>query len=199
MYSQFDEDIYIKNIINEQKLDIPAVFLDLGAFDGAFLSNSRFFLESGWRCHLVEPDKDNFAKLIENSLAFDNAECYNVGVGLKTKTAYLRKGGTGHPTQLAVTDSVTDNPVSIWSVKKLLAEIDEKEIGICSIDIEGHDTEVFNELCKHIRPIFVIIESHSKKARKDQLLIAIENGYHLINVLDFNMVFIRDDFARWIP
>ena len=43
-YSQHQEDTYINSIIDGRKIDIPKLFIDLGACDGIHLSNSRLFM-----------------------------------------------------------------------------------------------------------------------------------------------------------
>ena len=70
-------------------------------------------------------------------------------------------------------------------------------IGIISIDIEGIDTLILKDVLnyKHL-PYFIIIESNFKKDRKAQIDL-LKDKYHLINILDINMVWIRDDIMNW--
>ena len=62
-YGQNKEDEIINNlIVSKYGADFKGSVLDLGANDGITLSNSRFFLENGWRGVLVEAGKLPFQK-----------------------------------------------------------------------------------------------------------------------------------------
>lgn len=61
-YSQNDEEDFIVQFFAGR----TGTFLDVGAFDGVGLSNTRRLLELGWRGVLVEPAAHNFVKLMAN-------------------------------------------------------------------------------------------------------------------------------------
>lgn len=65
-YSQNDEERVITEFFGDRK----GCFLDIGAYDGIQMSNTRKLLESGWSGFLVEPMWTNFAKLCENCRPF---------------------------------------------------------------------------------------------------------------------------------
>ena len=66
-YSQNDEE---KVIVEFFKDSPPGRFLDVGAYDGVQMSNTRRLLELGWSGVLVEPGAVNFQKLMLNCQPF---------------------------------------------------------------------------------------------------------------------------------
>ena len=88
-YSQYEQDkiineIYITNNRN-------GVFVDIGAHDGIFLSNSYFFEKHlGWKGICIEPNPDVFAKLKENR----SCDCLNIGVNdIPGKVLFQKNSG----------------------------------------------------------------------------------------------------------
>lgn len=65
-YSQNDEEEFIVKFFSEQQKLTPCRLLDIGAYDGIQLSNTRKLLEIGWSGVLVEPAPHNVTKLIQN-------------------------------------------------------------------------------------------------------------------------------------
>lgn len=63
MFSQNDEEKYILNYFG----DFKGRFLDIGAFDGVNLSNTRELIERGWTGVMVEPSPSVFPRLVENT------------------------------------------------------------------------------------------------------------------------------------
>lgn len=66
MYSQNDEEKVIVEFLNTDR----GRFLDIGACDGIYLSNTRKLLEMGWDGVLVEPRAESFCKLFRNCAPF---------------------------------------------------------------------------------------------------------------------------------
>lgn len=67
-YSQNDEERFIVEFFK----DFKGRFLDVGAFDGVNLSNTRKLLELGWTGVLVEPEAHNFLECIKNSKGYED-------------------------------------------------------------------------------------------------------------------------------
>lgn len=65
-YSQNDEERFILEFFGNH----TGRFLDVGAFDGVDMSNTRRLLERGWSGVLVEPMWRNFEALRQNCLAY---------------------------------------------------------------------------------------------------------------------------------
>lgn len=65
-YSQNNEEEIITEFFGDRKGN----FLDIGAYDGIAMSNTRKLLENGWAGVLVEPMWTSFEKLCENCRPF---------------------------------------------------------------------------------------------------------------------------------
>ena len=77
-YGQNKEDEVINNlIVSRYGSDFKGTILDLGANDGITLSNSRYFIENGWKGVLVEAGKLPYQKLmttiLPNTIAINSA------------------------------------------------------------------------------------------------------------------------------
>lgn len=199
MYSQFDEDGYIAGIIKDHSLKITPFIIDLGAFDGETLSNSRLFFEMGWSGFCVEAHPETFKKLIGNNERFKNCQCVNAAISDVHELLYITNYDN-IPEQNKLTNEPTNKrleTVTFYDLLEITGSFN-KPIGILSIDIEGYDTRVLKDVVKHHhQPEFIITESHTMNDRRDQ--IALLKNYHLLNILDFNNVFVRRDIATWIP
>jgi len=67
MRSQCNEEEYILKHLPEK-----GRFLEIGAYDGLFLSNTYCLLEMGWQGVMVEPSPEAFQRLRRNTNSFKN-------------------------------------------------------------------------------------------------------------------------------
>jgi len=79
MRSQCNEEEYIlKNLPDKGK------FLEIGAYDGLFLSNTYCLLEKGWQGVMVEPSPEAFQRLRQNTNPFkSNVQLVNCAISDK--------------------------------------------------------------------------------------------------------------------
>jgi hypothetical protein len=79
-YAQNFEDLVIKDLIEEipgpEKSSLMSI-VDIGASDGVSLSNSRIFVEEGFRSLLFDADANRYSKLRQNSKDFPNCSVSN--------------------------------------------------------------------------------------------------------------------------
>jgi hypothetical protein len=73
LYSQTGEDGIIEECLRRLKIKTGR-FVEFGAHDGKFCSNTRLLLESGWSGKLIESSPELFKKLLDNNIT--------TGVGL---------------------------------------------------------------------------------------------------------------------
>lgn len=181
-YSQHGEDTFIMQKISDG-LVIPRTVLDIGAADGKFFSNSRMFLEDGWSGILIEPNKEAFDELVKNSEHFD-AKCYNYAIAEKNKVAKL--GGGGHYTTNYINDSIglEVNCVTLDEIKL------PDKIGIASIDVEGMDFVVLQQLLRITRPAIIIIEANDEDSMKLQNDYLFSDDYELLKIMSVNTIWI---------
>jgi len=87
MYSQNDEERFVVEFFKNSP---TGRFLDVGAFDGINLSNTRRLLEIGWSGVLVEPMWRSFGELINNCQPYlDRVTLVSAAVGSESGLAKL--------------------------------------------------------------------------------------------------------------
>lgn len=148
MYSQNNEEQIIERFFAGR----GGKFLDIGAFDGMQMSNTRKLLELGWSGVLVEPSPENFLKLIENCRPFfDRVVLVNAAVSNETGLAPLyieqkegRKWSTTIDHRLVESGSVME-PLNANIFIKAIAPNELSKWGpydFVSIDAEWRDFEI---------------------------------------------------------
>ena len=175
-YGQNKEDEIINDlIVSKYGSDFKGTILDLGANDGITLSNSRYFIENGWKGVLIEAGKSPYEKLmttvLPNTIAINCAvgnqdgfltfyESNNLlnsdDIGLVSslvadETQRWRKAGIGF----------TEYQVECftWESFRNKFHLNSQNFDIISIDIEGMDVEILEAiLIEGHRPTFVSIE-----------------------------------------
>lgn len=175
-YSQHKEDLalidFIKTVEARDGVTIPRLVIEAGALDGTTNSNSRLFIEQGWKAILIEPNPDKKAEL--NRLHGDNR---NVDLVFKAVSDYPEKATTnlyihpktaGHSSLIPIdgADSVaveTDRLISIVTNSRLFTG----DIGILSLDIEGLEVRIIPDILL-LQPCIVIIEANCADAREQQ-------------------------------
>ena len=96
-------------------------FVEFGAWDGIFGSNTRRLFNNGWSGILIEPNKDRFQDLEKNYENNDNVITINSFI----------------------------NPTGDLSFDNVVHEHVNEGIDFCSIDIDGLDLEVFESIYKY--------------------------------------------------
>ena len=120
-------DYLIEEIFSRLKIT-DGVFVEFGAWDGVYLSNTKKLFDNGWRGLLIEPDDDRFKDLENNYKDTDRVVC--VKSFLDTK------------------ENLIDD---------IFEQCLEENIDFCSIDIDGLDLDIF-ETFKINLPKVVCIE-----------------------------------------
>lgn len=127
IYSQTGQDGILAEIF--RRLSITnGKFVEFGAWDGVFLSNSRWLFEQGWDGVFIEADKKKFKKL-ESSYENTSTKCINAKVG--------------------VTES--DCLASV-----IEGVIDVSTINFVSIDVDGMDLDIFERM--GFKPDVIVLE-----------------------------------------
>jgi len=188
-YSQHGESRFLYNYIKKHNIDVNKLFIDIGALDGITNSNSRIFLEDGWRGILFEPNPYSFSKLIKNINGL-NVEYYNAAITDKiapiTFNIVTKKNFEGH-------SSISQN----GKHKVLGVTLDtiistKRKIGILDIDAEGHDTIIVKNIINSgFSPMFIIIEAARMDERNKQVQFLEQKGYKLINTIKPNTIWER--------
>lgn len=130
VYSQCGEDGIIEEIFRRLNIE-KGFFVEFGAADGIWLSNTRSLWEKGWVGVMIEANLDSFNKLCKTYEGFESMLCLNYFVYDEPKgTPFDKIAGTHFPDQ---------------------------EIDFLSIDIDGPDYLILEGLKR--RPKVICIET----------------------------------------
>ena len=128
-YSQRGHDGIIEKIMEILKIE-NGFFIEFGAWDGIYLSNSRYLFDNGWKGCFIEADQNKFTELVDN---YKNTEIITLN-----KFVY--------PT------ASEGDTIDILHEKYM----DNIDVDLLSIDIDGRDYEIFENL--KLKPKLIIIE-----------------------------------------
>lgn len=201
-YSQNSEQDAILKYFGE----FVGTFLDLGANDGITLSNTRALAELGWCGALVEPSPVAYAKL-KKLYAKEKKGCfytYNVAVGdangpgvLHDSGSLLKTGDTGLVSTLVEEEKkrfqsvldYTDVEVKVFRWKTLLNRLSIKKFDFISIDVEGKDWDVLQQMdVSEVKCL--CIEWNGHQYLKDRFTAKMQ-GFKIIYTSAENLIFAR--------
>jgi len=183
--SQFGEDGVIGEVFKRMGVQ-KGMCVEFGAWDGIHLSNAwNLWSNFGWEALLIEGDPAKFTTLLANTKGHGNVKAMNVFVDV----------------------SGNNSLDAIFSRMSLPSEID-----LLSIDIDGNDYYIFENLKNH-RPRLIIVEYNPTIPPEIDLVqtpgsyfgcsaFALYNlgkskDYRLIHMTDTNMFFVRmEDFDK---
>lgn len=158
-YSQNEEDRFILNYFGNYK----GTLLEVGANDGQTLSNSKLFIEHKWLAHLIEPGR-TFSDLVKLHYTNPNVSLYNYAIGGKfNKEAAFYESGAhviggsdiGLVSSLDFDETerwrksgvaFTETKVAVKSFNEWLNEAGEPQLQYISIDAEGHDWDILQQI-----------------------------------------------------
>lgn len=156
-------------------------FLDMGANDGATLSNTRALALRGWDGVLVEPSPTAFARL--SALYPDGKTLLNLAVGDREGEIEFFEHGSDTLVSTTVAGERDRWGLSNYlpvkarmvGVDKLL-ELAPGPYNFVSIDCEGMDVAILSGLAPRMTPSVVYcIEHNSVEERKRQILSLLPN------------------------
>lgn len=131
VYSQRGEDGILQEILSRLNIE-NGFFVEFGAWDGIWFSNSRNLFEKGWSGVFIEADKRGYQALISNYKNEKNALCLNEFVAYEDE----EKGKT--------IDAIADE------------YFPNQEIDFMSIDVDGADHLILEGLKR--KPKILCIE-----------------------------------------
>lgn len=150
-YAQCGEDLIVDFILENRFRLYKPTYLDIGAHDPVYLSNTYFFYKKGAKGVSVEPDPFLWKK-IKSKRTRDT--CLNVGVGVgsasasdfyvmdcKTLNTFSREDAERYRSQDGhKIESVISLPM--MSIDEILNNYFEKTPNFVSLDVEGLDVEI---------------------------------------------------------
>jgi FkbM family methyltransferase len=140
--SQWNTVSTLVDWMNTNEVYPTPLIVDIGANDGKRLSNSyNFIVDNGWDGILVEPLRSLTDRIKENYRGFSEYQVkiltYAVSDTSGKKKLYV--GGEDHMLSSFVAPSAMSTTVECITPKQLFELYNIKEVGILSVDTEGHD------------------------------------------------------------
>ncbi|MHC4976579.1 MAG: hypothetical protein ACYTF7_08230, partial [Planctomycetota bacterium] len=115
VHSQFGEDGIIEEVLNRLRIE-SGWFVEFGAWDGKYLSNSRLLFERGWHGVFIEGDPRKHADLCREYEGHDRIVPLNAWVGFDGDSrldALLASTPTPHEFELLSIDIDSDD-YHVW-------------------------------------------------------------------------------------
>ena len=143
-YSQHGEDILLDRLLP----DGIKSFIDIGANDGVLFSNSYKFAKKGAYGLCVEPSINSFHKLRLNHLLHPKVKCVHGAVSDIEGIVYLQERGY-ESTLSEVSKNKSSNSYEVKSYKfdHILKQYPKFTcVDLLTVDVEGHEKEVFKGL-----------------------------------------------------
>ena len=166
-YAQHEEDRLIELLLPKGVNS----FIDIGANDGVLFSNSFKFAKKGADGLCIEPSRNSFRKLRLNHLFHPKVKCINRAVSNINGHIFLNEDGY-ESTLSYVSKSKKNNSYSVrcQTLDKILEKYPRfLKVDLLTIDVEGHEKEIFDALTNDKFKAKVII-LESDKTQTEELL-----------------------------
>jgi len=199
-YSQFGEDIVLKELIKNEKSD--GFFVDVGCYHPKKYSNTYLLYRRGWRGINIDMEEDKIS--LFNMV---RPRDYNILCPIsdkREKVTLFRHGkfGLGSTIDKDYAAKTSDELFDQKAIEtKTLTEIinespyNNKQIDVLSIDVEGMDFRVLNSLdFKTYRPKVIIIEDHHRNIeevlKSDIYILLKKHSYILRSWTFYSLIFV---------
>jgi FkbM family methyltransferase len=174
--------------------DYKGVFLDLGAYDGINLSNTRALVELGWDGLLVEASPKVYVKLIDNCHKRANVSALNVAVSNRDGDMDFFDNenavGTLHVSETCRWNGEEDfslTKVKCRNIAKLLDEWYYLKYDFVSIDCEGEDLNILASIDfeKYMVKMVCVEWNGKNKKAYDEIM----KGWFLVHKNNENLIY----------
>jgi len=201
--SQLGQDRFLNETYFKDKT--TGVFVDIGAHDGLFYSNSKYFEDLGWTGLCVEPLPDIFLKLKENrkciceNYAITNEEGEDDFLVIKGYAEMLSGLVKDYdPMHLNRIDGEVNYyggskevvKVNTIRLQTLLDKYNINSIDFLSIDTEGNELKVLESIDFNKTKIFAISLENNYKHTNIREFLASKN-FEFVKTLDVDEVYIN--------
>ena len=164
-YAQHGEDILVENLLGQYSVNS---FIDVGANDGVLFSNTYKFAKKGAAGLCFEPSRGAFNKLCLNHLIHPKVKCFRKAVS--NQDGYVSFLDDGYESILSRVQSKYEQNDDCKQVPTITLEtiMDKlpnfRNVDLLSVDVEGHEKEVFQGMKnKSLKSKIIIFESDKTK------------------------------------
>jgi len=208
-HSQCEEDQYLND--NYFKNKRSGKYIELGAIDGVFFSNTKFYEDQlGWSGVLIEPHPEKF-KLLQNNRP--NNHLSGSVVSNETEFQTFRYFVDGYCAVSGIEDTLPDAHFGAYfdgrvgqvhpqakrimkpeSLTSILRASTIEHFDLLSLDVEGHELSVLNSWDFSIPIDIILIEMLGAEDGRDEKCreILINNGYVFKETFKHNEIFVHN-------
>jgi len=186
-YSQYGQ----QEVLVDYWKDRTGLLVDVGAWDGIFLSNSRELILRGWDAILIEPDPNVLPKLICNTFLTRTAG--NVCI-LPLACANVSGYCTMNISPVGTTSSfgqIDEETTPHMVMLRTLGELFPKKFDLLLVDAEGSDLHVLKGVNWELNdPEMVMVEvNYVGKEKMNEYMESV--GYKLYRELYIDNIYVR--------
>jgi len=187
LYAQGLEDLYLRRVFDGAG---TGFYVDVGAADGRFVSNTFGLYLDGWRGICIEPNPISFAALCRQR---PGDVCLNIGIGRSAAERTLRwNGGIPEGSSFESGEGAGSAMVRVEPLQHILdAHAVPPGFELLSVDVEGMEVEVLSTLDWTLHhPRVVVVEYNTQgTVVLDSLDLLRPHGYRPIVVNRWNIMF----------
>jgi FkbM family methyltransferase len=197
-YAELNTDKYIRETFFSNE-NTNMTMVEIGAGPSEFLSMSKHFRDSGWRCICVEPNP-KFAKQHREA----GHEIYEFAISAEVGKCEFHIFETGwEPRNDGISfsslglryDKDDQNPtksiiVEVITLDNLLESIGIEMVNFVSIDVEGWELDVMKGFnCDKYKPMVILLENYNHNFEYNKYMESI--GYSLHSNIAHNYIFTK--------
>ena len=179
-FSQAGHDALIEDFFNNNP-PVYKKFVDIGAYDGVTMSNTRRMFAGGWAGICIEPVRSVFAKL-KALYKGTNVVCVNCAVGMEDTEVNMELWENKAASRVLFGDSTKKTqPIHMYPINTVLEDNKIDAFDLLSIDVENLNAEVIQtlDLAKY-RPSMIVVEYNDNEQTRLAIVNKLERfGYKL--------------------
>lgn len=202
-YSHYGEDLIVLHLLRDKVLrGEPGVYVDIGAFDPAFFSNTLLLHQHGWKGVNVDPNAAQIEKFRRSRPADVNLRAIVSGAARPVVYLEYPTGGTNRlvdPDETRLENVAGEPPTrTVPMTTVTLTDIFSAhlppgvEVDFLNIDCEGEDLEVVRGLdWSRWSPQVIAIEAYNDEGRAAVTDFLIGRGYTPVGQYLLTLIFVR--------
>jgi FkbM family methyltransferase len=162
-YAQHGEDLLVESLLGQVDS-----FIDIGANDGVLFSNTYKFAKMGARGLCFEPSVITYRKLRLNHLIHPKVKCFRQAVSNQSiMLPFVERGYESVLSHIETFSQSDEQKVQCTTFTEILNRNQKfNKIDLLSVDVEGHEKEVFESLEKAIQARVIILETDKSDPMK---------------------------------
>jgi len=176
---------FVDKIDELSEKNVKYNFIDIGANTGLLTKSLLNNLDNIKKAFLIEPNEDNFFCIKNNLSIYENVEMFNFALDINdgTNKLYIDKNNKGNLSFKYEMMTLKEDKLSFMnseenyeivnckSIKNFFNEINDENLNIIKIDVQGYDENIFQEIPDNVlkNTAILIIEITPLKTKKFDL------------------------------